>query len=249
MANEYIKPSEFDKTGTPMKYHNTMDKKRRGVGAKTKVRPETVVIKDSKTGKVYGRRTLVQKSTESLDTSLLTSLLDHVIESNDDITLLPQQVLGEIKKNIRKGAADLEQKWRDALELVNKAYQVANVRRPLPDQKGAWEQYEEMIQYGVRELFRTRGINGEWRMTSTVVREQQEKITDLPKRRFFVDIPGSGSVEVESDSIDNIIEKLSNKFRRHGAKVNIEERMEKHAILTVIVNGEKRDRLVIKEIS
>lgn len=253
MIKQYIEPNEFDRSGTEMKYHNTMDKKRRGIGAKTKTRPETVVIRDSKTGKVYGRRTLVQKSTESVEMKFLASLLaNRLMEDNADITTLPQQVIGEIKKNIRKGANDLEQEWANALELVHKAYQVANVRRPSPDQKGAWRQYEELIQFAVRELYKTRGINGKWRMTSTVVREQYEsssKEQHIGKRRFFVDVPGAGSVEVNGESLDDIIDQVTNKMRRHGAKVRIDERREKYAILSIWVDDVKRDSLTIKEIS
>lgn len=250
---QLIKPNEFDKSGTEMKYHNVMDKKRRGVGAKTKMRPETVTVKDTKTGRVYGRRTLVQKTTEDSNMNFLVDVLNLIREGINDLTVLPLQVIGEIKKNIRKGAADLEQDWSSALELVHKAYQVANVRRPTPSQKGAWKQYEEMIQYGVRELFKTRGVNGKWRMTSTVIREQYTPDTGehIGKRRFFVDLPGSGSVEVNGEDLDDIIEKMSNKLRRHGAKAKIEEKREKekYAILSIWVNGVKRDKLIIKEIS
>lgn len=253
MIKQYIEPNEFDRTGRPMKYHNTMDKKRRGVGAKTKVRPETVVVKDSKTGKVYGRRTLIQKSTESVEMKFLASLLaNRLTEGSNDITTLPQQVISELKKNIRKGAGDLEQDWANALELVHKAYQVANVRRPSPDQKGAWKQYEELIQFGVRELYKTRGIDGKWRMTSTVVREQYEnspKEQSIGKKRFFVDVPGAGSVEVSGEALDDIIEQMTNKMRRHGAKVRVDEKREKYAILSIWVDGAKRDNLTIKEIS
>ena len=56
-----IAPNQFDKQGTPMKYPNVYTHK--NIGASKKVRPETVVVKDSKTGKIYGRRTLFQKST------------------------------------------------------------------------------------------------------------------------------------------------------------------------------------------
>lgn len=58
-----IKPTEFDRRAKVMRYHNTMDKDYLGVGARKKVRPEKVVVRSSKTGKIYGRRTLVQKNT------------------------------------------------------------------------------------------------------------------------------------------------------------------------------------------
>lgn len=58
---QIIAPNDFDKKGTRMTYLNMFRYK--DVGRKTAMRPETVTIKDSKTGKVYGRRTLIQKST------------------------------------------------------------------------------------------------------------------------------------------------------------------------------------------
>lgn len=255
MANEYIEPSDFDRKGTEMKYHNTMDKKRRGVGAKTKTRPETVVLRDTKTGKVYGRRTLVQKSTESTDMKLLASLLEMVTEGKSDITTLPGAVISELQKLVRQGAKDLAQDWENALELVHKAYQVANVRRPAPDQKGAWKQYEELIKFGVMELNKTRGLSGKWRMTDTVIREQAEKAAKEPlempigKRRFFVEIPGTGSAEVAAKTMDDIIEQTSNKLRRHGVKVRIEERTKDYVVMSVWVNDVKRDQITVKEVS
>ena len=249
MSKELIKPSEFDRRGKKMKYNNTMDKARRAVGKQTSMRPETVVIKDSSTGRVYGRRTLIQKTTEDVSMQFLASLLNTLTESSKDITTLPDQVIGEIRKLIRKGAVDLEQKWANALELVHKAYQVANVRRPSPSQKGAWKQYEELIQFGVRELFRTRGIDGEWRTTSTVIRESDQTSNNIGKRRFFVDIPNAGSSEVDAKSIDDIIEKMTNKFRRHGAKLRVDERTKKHAVLSIWVDGVKRENITVKDIS
>ena len=58
-----IAPNEFDRLARHMRYHNTMDKRYRDMGARKKVRPEKVEIRDTKTGKVYGRRTIMQKAT------------------------------------------------------------------------------------------------------------------------------------------------------------------------------------------
>lgn len=58
-----IKPNQFDRTAREMKYHNTMDKAFRNMGARKKVRAEKVVIRDTHTGKIYGRRTIMQKAT------------------------------------------------------------------------------------------------------------------------------------------------------------------------------------------
>ena len=195
-------------------------------------------------GKLYGSKAIMTKEQAK------PTFIDHLITEGDDITLLPERVIGEIKSNIRKGAQDLEQKWKNALELVHKAYQVANVRRPTPDQKGAWKQYEQMIQHGVRMLVASRGLNGEWRTSNVLVREAEG---DIGKRRFFVEIPGERAQEVDGENLDDIIEAIQNKITRsrdvHGTKVRIEERSKTHAVLTVWVNGIKRERIVVKEVS
>jgi hypothetical protein len=250
-SNEYIAPSDFDKKGRPMKYRNQMDKKRRGVGASTKVRPETVVIKSSATGKVYGRRTIVTKTTEGETMMLLPTLLNTITEAQD-ITTLPSAIIAELKKLMRKGASDYEQQWANALELVHKAYQVANVRRPAPNQKGAWKQYEELISFGVKELNRNRGLDGKWRMTSSVIREgsMSPAAKPLSKKRFFADIPGAGAIEIDGESLDQIMEKIGNLWRSRGMRMRIEERLKKHAILTMWdKENVQHDRIVVKEIS
>lgn len=60
-VKELIHPSEFDQKGTEMTLHNFY--KVKDFGSRTKIRPETVVIRDSKTGKIYGRKTIWQKVT------------------------------------------------------------------------------------------------------------------------------------------------------------------------------------------
>lgn len=60
---QLIEPTEIDRQGVEMTYPNVYDKKNRGIGAKNTARRETVVVKDSKTGRVYGRRTYFQKPT------------------------------------------------------------------------------------------------------------------------------------------------------------------------------------------
>lgn len=55
---QLIKPNSFDKKGKPMKYPNVYTNK--GAGGNIKVSPQTVVFKDSNTGKIYGRRTIYQ---------------------------------------------------------------------------------------------------------------------------------------------------------------------------------------------
>jgi len=60
---ELIAPSSSDESAVEMSYPNVYDSKNRNYGARDKVRKEKATIRDSKTGKVYGRRTIIQNIT------------------------------------------------------------------------------------------------------------------------------------------------------------------------------------------
>ena len=232
--------NSFDKSAKPINIPKQMDNK--DYGKKSKVVPRKVQLKSSgKDHKFYGSRTIMTKES-------VPSLIDFLIQENEDLSALPDKVMGEIKSNIRKGAKDLQQQWKDALELVHKAYQVTLVRRPAPDQKGAWKQYMDLIGYGVQQLRHTRGVDGKWRRSQTLVREAITEAETLKGRRYFIEIPGNAPQEVEADNMDDIIEKMQNKLRSQGAKLRIERRDKFVAVVTVWVDGEMRERIVIKEI-
>ncbi len=60
-VHELIGPSSSDKGAKEMSLPSFYTNK--SIGAKKSVRKEKVTVKDSKTGTVYGRRTVLQKST------------------------------------------------------------------------------------------------------------------------------------------------------------------------------------------
>lgn len=60
-VKQLIAPNQSDKKATEMGLPSFYDNP--DAGAKKKVRREKVVVKDSKTGKIYGRRTITQKNT------------------------------------------------------------------------------------------------------------------------------------------------------------------------------------------
>lgn len=251
------KENEFDKTATPMKNPNTMKKKWRGVGAKTAVKAEKVTIRDSNTGKTYGTRTIMQKPT-SESKSFIGFLIN---EGAANITEMPERIIKELRKNVRAGAADLEQQWKNALELVNTAYKVSNIRLPLPDQKGAWKQYEELIKYGVQQLNDLRGISGDWRVTASSLRESaiqsslapEDMGKDVGNSRIFATIPGVGAVELHVDNFDDAITQLENHLRNKGGRLRVEERSADKMTLAVLVKHEdqwvKRDEIKIQNYS
>jgi hypothetical protein len=238
-------PNSFAQGAPDVKIPNTMDPKYRDIGAKTKIVKRRATLKSSNTQgptKYYGFRAFMTKEAvepqpEKHPLKAMKSLLEA------DEGAVPELVLKEIKSNIRKGARDLEQKWANALELTNKAYQVTNIQKPLPDNKPGWKQYEEMIAFAVKQLAAARGMDSDWRSSQVLVKES------LSKRRFFVTIPGAGQTEVDAKNMDEIIEGLMNRLRRHGVKVRIEKKHEGIAVVSFWVDDVKTEEITIRDVS
>jgi len=178
-----------------------------------------------------------------------------VLKEEDDLSILPELAIKEIKKNIRKGAQDLEQGWVNALELVHQAYVVAQITMPEPDQEGAWKQYEEMIRYGVEQLAAARGLNAPWRMSANTVSEtvgqtidKKKAIKKLPTRRFFVEIPGMDTKELEVGSMDDAVHHITNAMRKRGKKVIVKYRDKQGAVLSVHDHEKELETITIKEV-
>lgn len=130
----------------------------------------------------------------------------NTVVEGKDLSELPYDVFADIKANIRKGAADLEQEWANALHLVHKAYQVEATERPDPSMKAAWKQYEECIEYAVQQLLKYRGADGEWRMSSAMFHEALER-----EITFRVTSEGDNSGEsytVMGKSLDDVVDTI-----------------------------------------
>lgn len=125
-------------------------------------------------------------------------------EKKEDLSRLPKDVMSAIQSNIRKGAEDLSQDWANALELVHKAYEVEGVERPEPSMETAWKQYEENLQYAVSQLAENRGMEDDWRMSSSMF---HEALNPTPPVR--VKIKGQGvneSYTVRAKNVDEVID-------------------------------------------
>ncbi len=133
-------------------------------------------------------------------------LQDLIIEKSDDLSRLPKDVMSSIKSNIRKGAEDLEQKWANALELVHKAYEIEGVERPTPEMEAAWKQYEENLQYAVTQLADNRGMDADWRMSSSMFHEALQQRSKY--RVTFVGPDMNDSYVTEARTIDEVVETL-----------------------------------------
>ena len=163
----------------------------------------------------------------------------------DDLSL-PEQTMSNIQSNIRKGAKDVTQKWANALELTNKAYQVAGVQIPTPVQKKAWQQYEDNIQMSVEQLARTRGLDGEWRLRVTENHNtEMEKIGNVE-----VKFTRGGSIvdsvtlteSTVSDAIDHTLNNLPS-----NVQVAISRQNAKTAVLKLSCWGIQRNDVITIE--
>jgi hypothetical protein len=237
------------------KYPLQMDNKNYGVKRKAQV--HNVVLKNSKTGQVFGYKTI----TEMTFTDYLITEAD---KSAD--TRLPSSVVGEISGLVKKGAKDLAQAWKNAVELVHTAYHVANVKRPTPDQKGAWKQYEDLLRDGVKALADTRGLSGNWRLSKTAFAEGiqtpelDEVLTEASagrdrKHRIFVQVRHIGfddettEHEVDAKDMDEVIHSLRHQYQLKGRHLHIKPLSHNQVQLTAHVkgaSGKTRDETIIK---
>lgn len=149
---------------------------------------------------------------------MLKSLLEQQLyeklgSDTKSLSLLPNDVIVSIRKNIRKGAEDIEQKWANALELVHKAYDVDGVQRPEPNMKDAWKQYEENLQYAVQQLSTNRGADGDWRMSSSMFREAL-----VPTKHFRVKINDDEFI-TEGTHVSEVIDGLTESVPGYNARV------------------------------
>lgn len=130
-----------------------------------------------------------------------------------ELTLLPNDVMTALKKNIRTGAEDQGQGWANALELVQKAYEIEGVARPEPSMKDAWKQYEENLQYAVQQLAKNRGMDGDWRMSSAMFRESM-----IPTKKFNVTIDNDEYV-TEGRDVFEVIDTLTETVTDHETTI------------------------------
>ncbi|MCK9369716.1 hypothetical protein M0R04_07390 [Candidatus Dojkabacteria bacterium] len=239
------KSKEMNKGSIPMQTDNT------DYGKKRKAKNHKFSVKSTgKDKKTYWTPAIAERLTFS------GYLIQEDAESKtlEKLTSLPAVVVGELKKLIRKGGRDLNQSWSDAKELCDTAYMVSKIRRPIPTQKSAWKQYEELLKYAVHQLWDSRGNKGSWRKSEVVYSESatptmQPLSEDVSKHRYFVSIPNTADVEVEGEDLGEVVHDLINKLRRHGSTARIVHHTQEGAILAVMKDGEQVEEIIIKHIS
>jgi hypothetical protein len=164
-----------------------------------------------------------------------------IVEGKDDLSIVPEDAIKDIKKNIRDGAADLEQDWANAMELTHKAYSVAGVERPTPSERSAWTQYEEMLQLAVNELADARKLskNDRWRMSSKEFKESMEprikvRIVELG------DSKGKGWT-TEAKNLEEIIEMVRKQAGERGYDMDVSDADDGKKVCTFSEYGIKRN--------
>jgi len=89
-----------------------------------------------------------------------------VFKETDPDAPFPKDTMTALKREINKGAKDLETEWENAIALVDHAFSTLDVPRPRPNQKKRWDQYNVLIADSVKQLYEARGLEGSWRTTN-----------------------------------------------------------------------------------
>jgi hypothetical protein len=154
--------------------------------------------------------------------------LDDFASPNFGSNAIPPATMDALQKSIRDGVKPDKdtgqyQNWANALHLVHKAYEVNGIQRPTPNMADAWKQYEENIQFAVKQLSKTFGMEGNWRMSSSVFHEALEMAKD---KGFEVEITEGESTtayNVSADGAEDVITSLKETAHADGYKVKILE--------------------------
>lgn len=153
----------------------------------------------------------------------------------------PESTIDKIRNLIRQGTkpnkeTGQHEKWANALHLVHKAFEVAGVQRPTPQMKEMWKQYEELIAYAVKQLAKERGIEGDWRMTSSELDEALKVATHGGVR---VEVNGQ-IVETYITDANKVYRTLSNMCRENNYDMKVNE----HGLVTFWKFGIKQKHYV-----
>jgi len=174
--------------------------------------------------------------------TLLQNLYTQALsEDKDDLSVVPEDAIKDIKKNIKDGAKDLEQDWANAMELTQKAYSVAGVERPTPSERSAWKQYEEMLMFAVNELADARKLckDKSWRMSSTVFKEAMEprisvRVVELGENK------GKGHT-VKVKNMEEIIDMVRKQAGSKGFEMDVQDDDDGSRLCTFAQHGIKRN--------
>jgi len=152
--------------------------------------------------------------------------IEDLTSRNPSPDALPPTTMDKIQKSIRDGVKpDKEtgqfQDWSNALHLVHKAYQVNAIQRPTPGMKDAWKQYEENIEYAVKELAKTHGLDANWRMSSASFHEAMDLARGNGVEVEVDDAGETTTFTVGVDDTKEVIRSLKETADKDGYQVKI----------------------------
>lgn len=163
-------------------------------------------------------------------------------------TTLPDALVTELKKNIRAGAADLEQQWSSAIELTVQAYRVAGVKIPTPLNAALWTTYIDMLKYSVSQLSKHRGIDGDWRLTThhTKPRHITETTQPTQPKRVFAYINNEPPTEVSSPDLDHALTQVTKQLLKQQTEPTITNQTAEEIVLSLTSHGKNVGKITLK---
>jgi hypothetical protein len=79
---------------------------------------------------------------------------------SDDVNVgFPNDTISVIQKEINKNAKDFDKEWKNAIELTEFAFNELKIKLPMAFMKERWGQYIKLLEYAVKTLSDSRGIN------------------------------------------------------------------------------------------
>lgn len=81
----------------------------------------------------------------------------YFIETNGYIKF-PTDTITSLEKEINKNCKDLSIDWKNAIEVVNTAFNNLDIPIPRANQIDRWGQYCELLKYAVKNLYDSRGF-------------------------------------------------------------------------------------------
>ena len=85
-----------------------------------------------------------------------------VFKETDPQLPFPKDTITAIKKRINVFAKDLTQDWDNAIEMLNAVFTELKVPIPQAHLRKRWEQYQELIEFSVENMYDARGYGGNW---------------------------------------------------------------------------------------
>ena len=77
---------------------------------------------------------------------------------DDPNVAFPNDTMSTLQKAINKASKDLDKDWKNAIEVVNFAFEELEIEAPLAYLKDRWKQYNTLISYAVKNLYDSRGL-------------------------------------------------------------------------------------------